>query len=249
MKRSLTGTAALPHSGGTHAGDSENPTARPRTAKILIVDDHPVVLTALRETFGRAPDLEVVGEATTPEQARLACARQVPDLAIVDLTLGAASGLTLVGSLARAYPKLRILVFSMQDERLFAPRALQAGAHGYVGKHEDTSVILRAVRRVLAGRQFVSEVVSDLLLSSLSAKRDARGCLGIARLSDRELEVLRLLGMGTKRGKIASLLGVSTKTVEAHRARIKDKLGIETAAELTLFAVNWVRDGFVGPGP
>ena len=213
---------------------------------VLIVDDHPIVRDGLRELFSRQPDLRVVGEARTRQEALQACEKTEPDVAVVDLSLGQETGFTLVSALRQKYPSMSILVLSMHDERIFAQRALQAGANGYVGKHEDADVILQAVRRVLAGKTYVSEVVSEMLLSAASAPAGAaQARSGLARLTNRELEILRLIGNGVKTADIASRLGIGAKTVETHRARIKEKLGVESANEVLILAVNWLRDGFL----
>lgn len=213
---------------------------------IFVVDDHPVVRDGLREMFSRQPDLRVVGEARARQEALQACDKLAPDVAVVDLSLGQETGFTLVSALRQRHPTMAILVLSMHDERIFAQRALQAGANGYVGKHEDGEVILQAVRRVLAGKTYVSEVVSEMLLSAASAPVGvAQARSGLARLTNRELEILRLIGNGVKTADIATRLGIGAKTVETHRARIKEKLGVESANEVLILAVNWLRDGFL----
>ncbi|HUS68083.1 MAG TPA: response regulator transcription factor [Kofleriaceae bacterium] len=213
---------------------------------IFLVDDHPVVRYGLREMVSRQPDLRVVGEARARQEALQGCDKLEPDVAIVDLSLGQETGFTLVSALRQAHPKMAILVLSMHDERIFAQRALQAGANGYVGKHEDTDVILQAVRRVLAGKTYVSEVVSEMLLSAASSPAGGAPVRsGLARLTNRELEILRLIGNGVKTADIASRLGIGAKTVETHRARIKEKLGVDSANEVLILAVNWLRDGFL----
>lgn len=217
-----------------------------RKATVLVVDDHPVVREGLREMFNREADLTVVGEARDRATAIAACAELGPDVAVVDLSLGGDTGFGLVRALRQDHPKMAILVLSMHDERVFAQRALQSGANGYLGKHEDSTVILQAVRRVLSGRTFVSEEVSEMLLTAASAPTGAaRARSGLARLTNRELEILRLIGNGLKTGEISSRLGIGSKTVETHRTRIKEKLGANSANEVMVLAVNWLRDGFL----
>jgi DNA-binding NarL/FixJ family response regulator len=215
-------------------------------AKLLIVDDHAVVRSGLRELVSREKDLTVVGEARTVDEALQRCAELLPDVVILDISLGQDSGFSLIASLRRLYPKIALLVLSMHDERVFAQRALQVGANGYVGKHEDGDVLLAAVRSVLAGKIHVSEAVNDLFLASLAGgSRQASPRAGLERLSNRELEVMRLLGSGLRTGQIAERLGISPRTIETHRTRIKEKLGVSSAGELVILAVNWLRDGFL----
>lgn len=224
---------------------AKQPTKRSETrAAILVVDDHAIVRDGLRALISQEPDLVVVGEAETAADALRQVRAHRPALVIVDLALGDDSGLTLLREIRKVHADSRILAFSMYDERIFAQRALQGGANGYVGKHEDREVILGAIRRVLSGKTYVSEAVSELLLMSLSQTRRAATAPGLAELSERELEVLRLLAGGKKTGEISDVLGISAKTVETHRARMKEKLGLRSANELLVVAVNLLRDGF-----
>lgn len=200
----------------------------------------------LCELISHEPDLRVVGEAEDHKSALALCERLLPDAAIIDLSLRHDSGLLLIKELRACYPKLAMLVLSMHDEKVFAVQALQHGANGYVTKYESASVLLRALRRVLAGKNYVSETVSQMMLDSIAGRATApHGRAGLSRLSARELEILRLMGQGFKTSKVASMLGLSSKTVDTHRERIKEKLGVETAAELVVLAVNWLRDGLL----
>lgn len=216
---------------------------RSRRSKLLIVDDHAVVRDGLRELFAKESDLEVVGEAKDEREALRKCAELRPDVVILDLSLGLQTSLSLVKELQQTPPHPAVLVFSMHDEKIFAQRALQSGARGYVGKHEDSTVLLRALRRVIEGRTFVSEAVSETLLASLSTGSGKQS--GLARLSDREIETMRYIGEGLPITEIARRLGIGVKTVETHRARIKEKLGVDTATEVVILAANWLRDGFL----
>jgi DNA-binding NarL/FixJ family response regulator len=215
-------------------------------ARILIVDDHAVVREGLRELLSRESDLSVVGEAASADEAIAVCRSLQPDGAIVDLSLGRDTGFALLKSLRECSPRTALLVLSMHDERIFARRAIESGARGYVGKHEDAHTILRALRRVLSGKVYLPEDITDQLLASLSGGTSALGDGHAgARLSPRELEVLRLIGSGRKTGEIAGQLGISGKTVETHRSRIKEKLELESSTELMMVAINWLRDGFL----
>jgi len=204
------------------------PYRKGRKAQILIVDDHSVVREGLRELISREPDLSVVGEAGTADDAMAACRTLRPDVAIVDLSLGRDTGFILVKALRESCPGTALLVLSMHDERIFARRAIESGARGYVGKHEDAGTILRALRRVLSGKVYLSEEVADELLSSLSSSSSAPSGKYSGALSRREIEVLGLIASGRKTGAIAEQLGISAKTVETHRSRIKDKLGVDS---------------------
>ncbi len=214
-------------------------------ARILIVDDHAVVRDGLREMFAKERDLEVVGEARDRVEAAKKCKELAPDVVILDLSLSGHLAMDLVRDLSSNRPPPAVLVLSMHDEKVFAQRALQAGARGYVGKHEDSAVILRALRRVIAGRTFVSDTVSEMLVASLAEPKITSGRPSLRHLSDRELQILRLIGSGLRTTEIARRLAVGVKTVETHRTRIKDKLGLESANEVVVRAVNWVRDGFL----
>jgi DNA-binding NarL/FixJ family response regulator len=164
----------------------------------------------------------------------------------MDLVLGQSNGLDIIRQIRSAHRDLAILVFSMYDEAVFAPRAIRSGASGYVTKVEPTGVVVEALRQVLAGRMWVSQAVADRLLRSLAARNGnpARGADSpMEILTDRELEVFGLFGSGLGTKEIAARLGLSAKTVETHRAHLKEKLGFERSSELLVAAARWVRDG------
>jgi DNA-binding NarL/FixJ family response regulator len=215
--------------------------------RVVLVDDHALVREGLRELFSREPDLVVVGEAASAEEALRTVQSTRPDGVVVDLSLGREMGFSLLAALRELDLKLKLLVLSMHDESVFAELALANGANGYVGKHESSEVIVRALRRVLSGRTHVSEAISDRLLGSLSqgSSRHIGVESPIGRLTDREIDVLRRIGLGRATREIASELRISAKTVETHRSRIKEKLRIRTGSELVVVAVNWLRDGFL----
>jgi DNA-binding NarL/FixJ family response regulator len=210
-------------------------------AKILIVDDHPVVREGLIRRINRQPDLVVCGEAGAAAEALKAIAGCRPDLVIVDLTLQDKGGLELIKDLQTRYPKLRVLVLSMHDEKLYAERALRAGAMGYVMKQEATEHVIEAIRRVLGGQVYLSESMAARLLGTFVAGKPADAASPIESLSDRELEVFELVGRGLATGQIAGQLHVSVKTVEAYKGRLKAKLKLESAIELTQQAALWVQ--------
>lgn len=231
---------------GITTGGGDGDTGNPHRQRIVVVDDHAVVREGLCELINHEPDLCVVGEASDGKQAQSVCERLQPDGILLDLTLGRDSAFSLLAQLRAAHPGTAILVLSMHDEVVFAERALQSGANGYVMKHEHVAVLLSALRRVLAGKTYVSETVSEILLKSLaSGAAPSSERPSLSRLSNRELEILRYIGQGLKTAKIAAMLHLSPKTIEAHREHIKEKLGVESSNEVTVLAVNWLRDGFL----
>jgi DNA-binding NarL/FixJ family response regulator len=215
--------------------------ARTTATSVLIVDDHPLVRSGLKQLIDEEPDLQTVGEAGTPTRA-LDIVRTVrPDVVIVDLALGAESGLELVRTVAAVHPNIRILVLSMHDEMLFAERALRAGAHGYIMKDEAVREVVNAVRRVAAGKTYVSDRLSERLLAGLAGRRapTSTETPALERLTDRERDVFELIARGLSTREMATQLGVSVKTIESHRMHIQDKLGLRNAHELLRFAVIW----------
>lgn len=211
-----------------------------QTANVFIVDDHPIVRQALSQLINQEPGLNVCGDAETLPQALSRIGDANPDLVIVDISLRGASGIELIKSLKTRYPDLSVLVLSMHDESLFAERALRSGAMGYITKQEATEKVLTAIRRVLSGEIYLSEQMASRMLRKMVAGRDEEGGSALECLSNRELQVFELIGHGKATREIASDLHVSVKTVETHRARIKEKLQLKTAAELIQHAVQWV---------
>ena len=208
------------------------PAAAVRKHSILLVDDHPLVRHGLAQLINPQDDLEVCGEAGTPDEALAAVRKLRPNLAIVDLSLGDADGLDLVKALQHGHPDLPVLVCSMHKESAYAERALRAGARGYVMKQESNSVVLAAIRRVLSGQIHVSEPVASKMLLKLVNPSAAGADAGVQQLSDREFEVFRLIGRGLGPSDIARQLNVSVKTVETYREHIKTKLRLPNGREL-----------------
>jgi DNA-binding NarL/FixJ family response regulator len=210
-------------------------------ARIVLVDDHPMVRERLAEVINREPDLSICGEAEDRAGALEVVEREKPRLAIVDLTLKRSNGLDLIKDLRVMYPDLLILVLSMQDENLYAERVIRAGAHGYITKQEATRKILDAIRQVMAGKVFLSEELSAEILSRMLGK--TKGAVrSLDVLSDRELQVFGLVGEGFGTRQIAEQLGLDVKTVETYRTRIKEKLELKDASELLRQAIAWRRD-------
>jgi DNA-binding NarL/FixJ family response regulator len=205
--------------------------------RFLIVDDHPIVRQGMRLLLESEPDFCVCGEAEDAPAAIKAAAELTPDIAIVDLTLPGIGGFELIKTLRVNHPRLLILVLSMHDETYYAERALRAGAHGYVSKLDAPETLIRALRRVIVGQRYLSERASAAVIAALSCIPGKAQRSPIERLSDRELEVFRLIGDGLGTRQVAETLHLSIKTVESHRARIKEKLGLKTGIELVQRAV------------
>jgi len=206
----------------------------------MIVDDHPIVREGLTHLLNLHEDLHVCCTAGSAEQALEEMACQ-PDMAIVDLSLHTDSGLDLVKTLRQHHPDLVILVLSMHDETLFAERALRAGANGYLMKLEATEHIMSAIHEVLAGNVYLSAGMHCKLARALTAPRRCSAG-SVANLSEREFEVLHLIGLGFTCREIAGKLNRSIKTVEAHQANIKEKLDIPNGKELVRFAIQWIEN-------
>ena len=212
---------------------------------VMIVDDHPLVRDGLREIINRESDMAVCAEASDHEEAVKALSSKPVSVAIVDITLkNSQSGLDLVKAIRSRFPSVKCLVLSMHDENVYAERALTAGAMGYIMKHEAGRNVIESIRQVNAGEICVSPSVSKRIMSAyltgVTASDDP-----VSSLSDRELEVFRLIGRGMKTSDIAKELRLSVSTVETYRANIKDKLGLSSAAELAKAAVESAVSGSV----
>jgi len=208
----------------------------------MIVDDHPVVRAGITQVIEDEKEMTVCCEASEPAGALRRARAEAPDLAIVDLSLGdKGSGLELVRALAESSPKVPVLVLSMHDERLYAERALRAGARGYIMKHEARTALVEAIRRVAAGRTYLSPSMSDRILETVAGLRPGQaGQTPLERLTDREREVYELIGRGLGTRQIAESLHLSVKTIESHQAHIKQKLGLRGSSELIRSAATWV---------
>lgn len=215
-------------------------TAKKR-ARILLVDDHPLVRERLAEVINREADLMVSGEAEDRHQAIAAILARPPDLVIVDLTLKNSDGLELIKDIHSRWPKLRMLVVSMHDESLYAERVIRAGALGYITKQEATRKILLAIRRVLSGGLYLNDRVANRIVSRLMVNAGSAGGTPADLLADREFQVFKLTGQGLNTHEIARQLRIGVKTVETYRARIKEKLKLKDASELLQWAISWSR--------
>jgi len=207
--------------------------------KILIVDDHGVFREGLIRIISQEKDLNVCGEATDAAEALEQIPRLKPDLVMVDISLEGMNGIDLTKNLRERFPTIRILVLSMHKESLYAERALRAGANGYIMKRERGQKLLGAIRHVLNGETYVSEELNKVILERLSLPGRDQGASSIDRLSDRELEVFRLIGQGYGTRQIADSLHLSMKTVESHRENIRTKLNLQSTFELVQHAIHW----------
>jgi DNA-binding NarL/FixJ family response regulator len=207
--------------------------------RIFIVDDHPLVREGLTNLVNRQSDLLVCGEAEDSAGAIMGIAKTRPDVALIDISLNNESGLELIKNLASQFPLVALIVLSMHDEALYAERALRAGARGYVMKRKTTKSVLTCIRRVLEGGVYVSERVVNSMVRRLSASPKIAQASPVERLSDRELEIFRLLGQGRTTSEIAEDLHLSLKTVQAYCARAKEKFGVSSLGELLRAAIRW----------
>ena len=211
---------------------------------IFLVDDHPLVREWLTNLINQQSDLEVCGKAENTADALAGIAHTRPALAVVDITLNAASGLELIKDLSIQHPSVASLVFSMHEEELYAERAMRAGARGYVRKRETSKNILAAIRCVLEGGIYVSQKLSNAMAVKFLHGHEAVGIAQsrVGQLSDRELEIFQLLGKGRSTAEIADELHLSLKTVQAYSVRAKEKLGLKTAADLLREAILWIEN-------
>ncbi len=216
----------------------------PAPKRILIVDDHPIMRFGLARLVEAEPDLRVSQEAGTAREALAYLEKEKPDLALVDMTLPDRSGLELIKDIRATFDGVLCLAISMHDEELYAERVLRAGGRGYVMKEEAPDKLIQAIRRVMSGGVFLSEKMEARVVELFAGGE--RGGTPVDRLSDRELEVFQLLGQGHGTREIAGKLGVSVRTIDAHRAHIKEKLGLRDATELVHQAVRWVETGEMG---
>jgi DNA-binding NarL/FixJ family response regulator len=207
--------------------------------KVFLVDDHPLVRESLSNLINQQHDLAVCGEAGESPRAISGILQTEPDVAIVDISLTSGSGLELIKWIKTRAPKCATIVLSMHDEKLYAERAIRAGARGYVMKRESTKRIISAIRQVLQGRIFLSDQMSADLAERFAGGKTAINQSPISELSDRELEVFNLLGRGLETRQIAENLHVSIKTVQAYCARMKLKLKVSNATELLREAIRW----------
>lgn len=218
-------------------------TLRPTKHRVLLIDDHPILRRGLAQLINQEADLMVCGEADEAPKAFDAVATMKPDVALVDISLKGGNGLELIKNIKARFPELPLLVLSMHDESLYAERALRAGSLGYVMKEVAIENVITAIRRVLAGEIFLSDKMKARLLNQYVSGRGKKPGSPIETLTDRELEVFRLIGEGRGTRQIAGDLHLSVRTVEAYREYIKDKLNLKNGTELVQHAFQWVHEG------
>ncbi|KPK75179.1 MAG: LuxR family transcriptional regulator [Phycisphaerae bacterium SM23_30] len=219
-----------------------NPIPEPKQkGKVLLVDDHPVVRIGLCQLINQEHDLEVCGEAENASAAMTAIEKLKPDVAVVDISLEKdLSGIELIKDVKARFPQVSVLVLSMHDESVYAERALRAGAKGYLMKSEAMETVLTAIREVLGEGIYLSKNMTKKMLSGFIEGGKDRYKFTVERLSDRELEVLYMIGQGLGTSHISEKMHLGVKTVETYRTRIKEKLGLADAAALVEYAIQWV---------
>ena len=216
---------------------AESQSPRDGKVRILVVDDHPVVRQGLVIALSRTADMSVSGEAASLPEAMAAIRKEEPSIVLSDLDLEGASGIDLIKQVREELPALPVLILSMHDEELYAERVLRAGARGYLMKSEDPEKVVAGIRAVLAGEVVLSAKMRNKILGGMAGGKGAVS--PVDRLTDRELEVFRLVGDGLTTRQMAEKLSLSVKTIEAHIAHIKSKLGVETGRDLQRRAFKW----------
>lgn len=213
--------------------------------KVLLVDDHPIVRHGLRQLIDQEDDLMVCSEAGDAESALSEVELHKPDVVIVDIHLGGTNGIDLIKNIRTQIGELPVLVISLHEESLFAERALKAGANGYIMKRELTDKIMFALRKVLCGEMYISDSILSKILHKVSGSGTVLSHSDMDILSDRELDVFRLIGQGYTTRQIADQLHLSVKTIETYRTRIKEKLDLQNTNELLMKAFEWAHNEIV----
>jgi len=215
--------------------------AVPAKKRVFLVDDHPIMRQGLTQLINHEPDLVVVGEANDAHAALEGILHTTPDLVVIDISLPGKNGLELIKDIRAHIRNVALLVHSMHDEGLYVERVLRAGAQGYIMKQEGARKVIEAVRKVLTGEIYVSQAMSGKILEIFSGRRPTSQD-PVESLSDRQFEIFQMIGQGKGTRAIAEELNVSVKTVDAHRANIKDKLHLASGVELVRYAVRWVEN-------
>jgi DNA-binding NarL/FixJ family response regulator len=215
---------------------------------VFLVDDHPAIREALADTIDGTMDMEVCGQSSSSDDAFRMIEQLEPDVAIVDISLNDAHGLDLVQNVRAQYPDVKMIVFSMYDENVYAERAIRAGASGYLMKSEPTKSVIEAIRSVNRGEVYLSRRMASRILNKVAMGRSTEPSFAIDELTDREMAVFQMLGQGYSVQDIQDRLNLSRKTIETYRRRAKEKLGFDTVSELLQYAVQWTYgQGTQGP--
>lgn len=218
-------------------------------SRVIIVDDHPIFRMGMAELLNQEEDFQVCGLAENITTARRLIEQVSPDFAIIDITLAGENGLELVKGITSEKRNIFILVLSMHDEQVWAERAIRAGASGYIMKKEASEKVISALRNIRQGKIHVSDVIMEKLLTRMQVQPGASQNPSVDLLTDRELEVFRLIGMGLSTGEIALQMKLGVKTISTYRDRAKQKLGLKTASELVRYAILWTEKEFFAPNP
>jgi DNA-binding NarL/FixJ family response regulator len=208
---------------------------------VLLVEDHPITRLGLKAVIDQQPDLCVSAETDNAASALELVLKNRPDIAVIDITLKTANGIELTKNIAAAAPGLPVLIVSMHDEKIYAERALRAGARGYLMKQEASEKIIFAIRSVLKGEIFVSEMTRDNLLHRFTKSKTDDAVFPIDTLSDREMEVFQHIGQGFSTRQIAEKLSLSTKTIDSYREHLKTKLNLSSGSDLVRYAIEWAK--------
>jgi DNA-binding NarL/FixJ family response regulator len=214
--------------------------ASSRRQRILLVDDHPFMRAGVAHLIEKQADMEVVGEAGDPAAALSLLAQGEIDVVLTDMTMPGRSGLDFIKDVTALHPDVQVLVVSMHDEVIYAERVLRAGARGYIMKEAGGDNLLAAIRQIIDGHIYVSPKMAARVLEGLSGRKPRGSSSPIEKLTDREFEVFQLIGQGKSTRDVAEQLGLSPKTVDVHRQRIKEKLDLRDATALVRHAVRWV---------
>lgn len=211
-------------------------------SRIFLVDDHAMFREGLRQLIEREPEFIVCGDAEEADSALEGIKNTNPDLIVVDISLGGSSGIDLIKAIKKEYEDLPVLVVSMHEESLYAERAFRAGAMGYVMKHEPSKTVKAAIRKVLGGNMYLSDKMATAMVGKMMHGGTEQPASPLEALSDRELEVFRMLGQGKGVRVIADTMNLTIPTINSFRNRIKDKLNLKTSTEVMLRALQWVQD-------
>jgi DNA-binding NarL/FixJ family response regulator len=225
-----------------NASRNATPKPSPNSAtpkrRVYLIDDHPLLVQGITELVNSEPDLEVVGSTSEWTSALKQIPELKPDVVVLDITLAKANGVEVLKNLRVHFPDLKVLMLSMHDENLYAMRSVRAGAHGYLMKMSATEEVIVAIRQILAGEIYLSSRISRQTMLSLVGRRKDAAADPLASLSDRELEVFQMVGEGLTTRQIAERLHLSVKTIESHKAHVKEKLNLQTATQLTQHAIH-----------